>query len=940
MRPVLLCILDGVGIRNEEHGNAVKMAKMPTFDLLWNSYPHCLLDASEESVGLPSGQMGNSEVGHSNIGAGRIIYQPQQLINEEIKNNKFFENKNILEVLEHTKKNKSKLHILGLLSDGGIHSHIDHLMNLIDMAKNNGIEQIYFHMFLDGRDTAPNAALTYLNKLEEKIKEVNMGIISTISGRYYAMDRDNRWERIKKAYDAIVYGEGINNSNYQEEIKKSYEKEIYDEFIEPIVVNKEGLIDDNDGLIVFNYRPDRLRELFYSITNKDFKEFSNKQFKNIKLVTMFPVSNDVICKNAYQKQDLKNTLGVYLSENGLNQLRIAETEKYAHVTYFFDGGKELELKGKNQILIPSPKVDTYDLKPEMSAYEITDKLVEEIDTDKYDFIVLNFANGDMVGHTGNLKATVEALEDLDKCLGRIFDKIKEKKGTLIVTADHGNSDYMLDENNNPVTTHSMSKVPFIIAKSKYKLHDGKLADIAPTILKIMNLKIPKEMTGKSLIEESKKKINYVFIILSLLFLFVVFGNYVARFIHYYNLENSPNAVVDNRLSTKLKETIVTSGDGLYLNNFEYIYKGKNVNNYLYYSGYMFRIVKINADGTIKLITDNSITNLAYNNENTYKTSYIRNYLNSNELEHTGIFYNTLNNAENILVPASYCIDKITLDNVTCNETVNDYVGLLSYQEYMDAKAYESYLNNNTYWWLSNASENDIWYVFNNGGVNDLGISENRLYGVRPVITLKADIEVFSGDGTVNNPYRIESDSLSIGKYINYSNYTWKIMGIEEDRIKLALNDYVTINNKQDYAFSTKNNVFNPQDRTSIAYYLNNSFYQSLDKSLLIKGTWYIGEYNEDSNYDYNSIYNKTIDAYVGLLKVDDLFINDFDNYYLITPSIVDYNYIIKSNITVSSLMEEKLKVRPSIYIANNLNLKGTGTLTDPYVVGVQQNESN
>lgn len=932
MKPVLLCILDGVGIREEEHGNALKMAKTPTFDLLWNSYPHCLLDASEESVGLPSGQMGNSEVGHSNIGAGRIIYQPQQLINEEIKNKKFFQNKNILEVIEHTKKNKSKLHILGLLSDGGIHSHIDHLMNLIDMVKNNGIEQIYFHVFLDGRDTAPNVALTYLNKLEEKIKEVNMGVISTISGRYYAMDRDNRWERVKKAYDAIVYGEGINNSNYEEEIKKSYEKEVYDEFIEPIVVNKEGLINDNDGLIVFNYRPDRLRELFYSLTNKEFKEFNNKKLKNIKLVTMFPVSNDVVCKNAYQKQELENTLGTYLSNQGLTQLRIAETEKYAHVTYFFDGGKELELKGKKQILIPSPKVDTYDLKPEMSAYEITDKLLEEIDNDTYDFIVLNFANGDMVGHTGNLKATIQALEDLDKCLGRIFDKIKEKKGTLIVTADHGNSDYMLDENDNPVTTHSMSKVPFIIAKSKYKLHDGKLADIAPTILKLMNLKIPKEMTGESLIDEPKKKKNYLFIILSLIFLILVFGNYIYRFIHYYNLENNPDVVVDNRLSTKLKENIVTSGDGLYFNNSEYIFKGKNVNNYLYYSGYMFRIVKINEDGTIKLITDNSITNLAYNLENTYKTSYIRNYLNDNELEHTGIFYKTLNNASNNLMATSYCIDKISLDKVTCKETVNDYVGLLSYQEYIDANAYDSYLNNNTYWWLSNASDDDIWYVFNDGGVNDIGISENHLYGVRPVINLKADIEVFNGNGSIDNPYKIENDSLSVGKYINYSNYIWKIIDIQDDRIKLALNDYVTIDNKENYAFSNKDNIFNPSDKTSIAYYLNNNFYQTLNKDLLIKGTWYIGEYNVDNKYDYNSLYSKTIESYVGLLKVDDLFINDMDNYYLITPATADYNYALKNNTTISSLIEEELKIRPSIYIKNNLNLKGTGTLLDPYIV--------
>ena len=504
MKPFVLCILDGVGIRKEKHGNAVKKANMPNFNKLMKKYPHSLLNASEESVGLPHGQMGNSEVGHSNIGAGRVLYQPQEIINREIKDGNFYQNKNILEVINHTLKNNSKLHIFGLLSDGGIHSDISHLMALIDMCKNNGIKNLYFHLFLDGRDTLPTVSIKYIEKLEQKIKETGIGQIATISGRYYAMDRDNRWERIEKAYNVII-GKSNVTENYKKYIEDSYKKNITDEFIEPILVNKDGILEDNNGLIVFNFRPDRLRELFKAITNKDFNEFEHKEFKNIKLVTMFGVSEEVICTNAYQKETLENTLGVYLSKNNLTQLRIAETEKYAHVTYFFDGGKELELKGKDQILIPSPKVSTYDLKPEMSAYEITDKLLEVID--KYDVVILNFANGDMVGHTGKFNETVAALETIDKCLGKIYEKVTKLKGTLMVTADHGNSDTMLDENDNPVTSHSMSKVPLIITNKKIKLKNGKLADIAPTILSYLNLKVPKEMTGKNLIKRRRKRLR-------------------------------------------------------------------------------------------------------------------------------------------------------------------------------------------------------------------------------------------------------------------------------------------------------------------------------------------------------------------------------------------------------------------------------------------------
>ncbi len=500
MNPLLLCILDGVGLRKDTSGNAVALAYLPNFYKLIENYPHSLLKASEQAVGLPTGQMGNSEVGHGNIGAGRVVYQPLELINQAVKDNSIYQNKNILEVINHTKQNNSKLHIMGLVSNGGVHSNINHLLKLIDMCKENGVTKLYIHAFLDGRDTVPNIGSSFLDVVSNKLKEVGFGSVATISGRYYAMDRDNRWERIKKAYDAIVYGAGNKNKNYQNVIENSYNENLFDEFIIPTVIDEDGIITDNDGIINFNFRPDRLRELNMALTNPDFNEFEHKQFINIKLVTMMPVSDDVICTNAFNEEHLNNTLGEYLSTKGIKQLRIAETEKYAHVTYFFDGGEEKDLENCQRILIPSPKVATYDLKPEMSAYEITDTLLKELDNN-YDFIVLNFANGDMVGHTGNLEATIKSLEVVDTCLGKIINKINEKNGTLIVTADHGNSDTMLDESGNQVTTHSLSLVPFIVTKKDIKLNNGKLADIAPTILELMNLEKPVEMTGTSLIGE-------------------------------------------------------------------------------------------------------------------------------------------------------------------------------------------------------------------------------------------------------------------------------------------------------------------------------------------------------------------------------------------------------------------------------------------------------
>jgi len=499
MNPLVLCILDGVGIREEKHGNAFEKANKPNFDYLWNDYPHSLLNASGPLVGLPEGQMGTSEVGHMNIGAGRIVYQPLQLINEKINDNTLFENENILKIINHTKNNSSKLHIMGLISDGGIHSHINHLMAILDMCKQNNVEKLYLHLFTDGRDVSPYSSYDYIKEVQKKLNEIRIGTIATISGRYYGMDRDNNYDRLKKSYDAIVNNIGIKNISIKNYINDCYESGITDEFLTPAIFDTNGNITENDGLIVFNFRKDRLREMLTALTNPNFNEMEVTRFDNLKVVTMLPVVDSVISLNAFEDAKLDNILGQYLEKCGKSQLRIAETEKYAHVTFFFDGGKEIDYKNETKILIPSPKVATYDLKPEMSAYEITDKLLEEMH--KFDVVILNYANGDMVGHTGDFNATVKAVEVLDECLGKINKRIEELNGTLIVTADHGNCDYMLDENNNVVTSHSTSLVPFIINKKELKLRNGKLGDIAPTMLKLLDLEIPEEMTGTSLIEE-------------------------------------------------------------------------------------------------------------------------------------------------------------------------------------------------------------------------------------------------------------------------------------------------------------------------------------------------------------------------------------------------------------------------------------------------------
>ena len=494
MKPLILCILDGVGLKDNNKGNALNIAKTPNLDKLFKNYPNSKLNASENYVGLPTGQMGNSEVGHINIGTGRKVKQAIDIINEEIKNDKLKDNIILNKLIKHVQNNKSTLHICGLLSDGGIHSHINHLLALIDILKDKKIT-VYYHIFTDGRDPKPNESLKYIKILENKIKETNLGSIATISGRYYAMDRDNRWDRIQKTYKEMT--EITKEYNIENKINKSYEEGITDEFIKPFTVNNKP-IEDNDGILVFNFRPDRLRELFTALTNPNFKEIKTKKYNNLFLATLFPVDKNVICENLYTHPKVENYLGKVFEKENLKQLRIAETEKYAHVTYFFDGENKEKLKNCEQILIPSKKVATYDLAPEMSAKEITQKLLDIIKN--YDIIILNFANGDMVGHTGNLKATIKAIAIVDECIGKIYKEIKKLNGTLIITADHGNCDKMIDDDGNIITSHSLSKVPLIITNKNIKLKDGKLSDIAPTILKLLNIKIPKEMTGEILIK--------------------------------------------------------------------------------------------------------------------------------------------------------------------------------------------------------------------------------------------------------------------------------------------------------------------------------------------------------------------------------------------------------------------------------------------------------
>ena len=502
----MLMILDGFGENGEERANAVKLANTPNIDNLMKTCPTTDIHTSGLDVGLPEGQMGNSEVGHTNIGAGRIVYQELTRITKSIEDGDFFTNEEFVAAIENCKKYNSKLHIIGLLSNGGVHSHIRHLFGLLELAKRRDFEDVYVHCFMDGRDTPPSSGESFISELEEKMKEKGVGKIATITGRFYAMDRDKRWQRVEKAYNALVKGEGEKATSAIGAVESSYQKEIFDEFIEPtVIVNGEtpvATIGKHDSVIFYNYRPDRAREITRALVDKEFNEFEVE--KDLDLYYVCMTSYDETMPNvhiAFKKEELKNTFGEYISNKGLTQLRIAETEKYAHVTFFFNGGEEKQYKGEDRILVPSPKVETYDLKPEMSAYEVTDKVVEAINSEKYDCIILNYANPDMVGHTGNLEAAIKAIETIDECVGRVVEAVQKQEGVLLITADHGNAEQMIDyKTGEPHTAHTTNPVPLIlVGMEEAKLKEGKLADIAPTMLDIMHLEKPEEMTGESLL---------------------------------------------------------------------------------------------------------------------------------------------------------------------------------------------------------------------------------------------------------------------------------------------------------------------------------------------------------------------------------------------------------------------------------------------------------
>ena len=498
---IMLMILDGFGISDYEEGNAIKLANTPNIDYLFNNYPNSKINASGEAVGLPEGQMGNSEVGHTNIGAGRIVYQELTRITKTIEDKSINDIKEFNDAIDNAVKNNTNLHIMGLVSDGGVHSHIKHLFGLLDFCKYKNFNRVYIHAFTDGRDTSPTSGINYIKELEDKIKEIGIGKIVSVSGRFYAMDRDKRWNRVKEAYDAIVNAKGNNYESASIAIEESYKNEVTDEFIKPVIIDGGKEINNNDSVIFFNFRPDRARQLTRTITDKDFNEFERKDIDTY-FVCMTPYDDTLNNVHvAYKKEELKNTFGEYISNLGYTQLRIAETEKYAHVTFFFNGGNETPYKNEDRILVPSPKVETYDMQPEMSANIVRDKVLEAIESDKYNAIILNFANTDMVGHTGKLDAAIKAVETVDTAIGMIYKKVLEHNGVLLITADHGNAEKMIGEDNKPFTAHTTNLVPLIITKKGIELNDGRLCDLAPTMLDLMNLDKPEEMTGVSLIRK-------------------------------------------------------------------------------------------------------------------------------------------------------------------------------------------------------------------------------------------------------------------------------------------------------------------------------------------------------------------------------------------------------------------------------------------------------
>jgi len=501
-KPIALLILDGYGSTAHKEGNAVLSAKKPNIDKYMSECPHNIIHCSGMDVGLPEGQMGNSEVGHTNIGAGRVVYQELTRITKSIKDGDFFENEALLNAIKNCKENGSSLHVMGLVSDGGVHSHNTHLYAILEFAKKNDFNNVYVHCFLDGRDVPPISGADYVKQLVEKIREIGVGKIATVMGRYYVMDRDNRWERVSKAYNAMVLGEGDTCDSAVTAIENSYNNNINDEFVLPTIIDGGAKISKNDSVIFFNFRPDRAREITRTFVDEAFDGFERKNgFFTLHYVCF--TQYDAQMPNvdvAFHPTSLDNTFGEYISKKGLKQLRIAETEKYAHVTFFFNGGAEVAYEGEDRALIPSPKVATYDMQPEMSANEVTDECIKRVKSGKYDVIVLNFANCDMVGHTGDFNAAVAAVEAVDACVGKVVDAIKEQGGIAIITADHGNAEQMLSDDGKVQTAHSTNVVPLIlIGKDVVLKENGRLADIAPTMLDLLELEIPSSMTGESMI---------------------------------------------------------------------------------------------------------------------------------------------------------------------------------------------------------------------------------------------------------------------------------------------------------------------------------------------------------------------------------------------------------------------------------------------------------
>lgn len=503
MKKVIMVVLDGFGYKEDEYGNAIKKASMPNFNMLWNKYPHSILGASEEYVGLPKGQMGGSEVGHLTIGAGRVIKQELLKIDEYFEKNEFMTNEKFQEMIDHVKSNNSKLHLMGLLSDGGIHSHINHFKEMIKIVRESGIKKCYLHLITDGRDTSIDVTYKYIKEIKDLILNDDVFSIATICGRYYAMDRDNKWDRTKIYYDLITKGTGYTTLNCEKTINSCYKKDVYDEFLPPILVDSEGLIKDNDALMWMNFRADRAKQILRSLANSDFSTFSVLKMPNLKVYSFYDIDKTLNCTYLFNQEIVSNSLGKYLSELGLNQARVAETEKFAHVTYFFDGMFNGNISGCDKFLVPSPQVSTYDKEPKMSAAEVCKKACGAMNKD-YDFILVNFANPDMVGHTGDMNATITALEEVDRCLGELIESSELNFYTMFVLADHGNADEMLTPEGEPITSHSLSKVPLIVTDNKIELKEGSLANVAPSLLKYMDIKIPEEMKDTEVILEFKE----------------------------------------------------------------------------------------------------------------------------------------------------------------------------------------------------------------------------------------------------------------------------------------------------------------------------------------------------------------------------------------------------------------------------------------------------